>query len=91
MSKGRNPGFQSGNNWMQCDRCGFAYRRDQMKKTWDKLWVCSKDWEPRHEQDFVRAKTDKISPDGPIRPDDNGDTIAITTTGIPDGTFDNSL
>ncbi len=38
-----------------CDVCGFEYTADQLKKRWDGLMVCEKDFEHRHEQDFLRA------------------------------------
>lgn len=88
--KSRSPGYQPGNGWALCDRCGFAYRRKQMKKTWDGLFVCKADWEARHPQDFVRVKEEGIRPSGPIRPDDTGgigDTV--DTSDIPSGTFTN--
>ena len=68
MPKPRNPGYDPGNHWVTCDRCGFEYRNDVMKKTWDNLWVCPYDWEPRQPQDFVRARRDKITPAGALRP-----------------------
>ena len=67
--KSRNPGFQPGNMWLICDRCGFAYRRSVMKKEWTGLIVCEKDWEPRHPQDFARGIPDEIAPEGPSRPE----------------------
>ena len=44
-----------------CDRCGFEYKSSELKRTWDGLMVCSKDWEPRHPQDFVRGVKDPQS------------------------------
>ena len=41
-----------------CDRCGFIYKASELKKTWDGLMVCNKDWEPRHPQEFVRGVKD---------------------------------
>ena len=55
----RNPGFIAGDYWLVCERCGFDYRFSQMKKEWTGVWVCSKCWEPRHPQDFVRAVRDE--------------------------------
>ena len=66
--KSRSPGFQPGNMWLICDRCGFAYRRTEMKQEWTGLMVCAKDWEPRHPQDFARGVKDEIAPEGPSRP-----------------------
>lgn len=56
-----NPGYESGNYWMVCDRCGFDYRRSNMKEEWNNLWVCKECWEPRHPQDKLRSKKDKQS------------------------------
>lgn len=52
-----------------CDRCGRKFKASQLKKTWDNLYVCKDDWEPRHEQDFLRGVKD--DPSVPFtRPDD---------------------
>jgi len=45
-----------------CDRCGFKYKQSDLRKTWDGLWVCKKDWERRHPQDFIRAVEDYSKP-----------------------------
>lgn len=50
-----------GDFWRICDRCGQKVRQSKTRKTWDGLWVCEKDWEERHPQDFVRGKKDKQS------------------------------
>jgi len=90
--KGKSPGYQAGNHWAICDRCGTAFRRKELRKTWDNLWVCKDDWEPRQAQDFVRGRADKIAPEEPVRPDDTeGRNQTVDTSEIPDGTFDNSL
>ena len=56
--------YKSGDWWMDCDECGFTYRRSQMAKRWDGFWVgriCC--WEPRHPQDRVlRVRTDVSVP-----------------------------
>ena len=41
-----------------CDRCGEKFKASELRETWDNFFVCSKDWEPRHEQDFVRGVPD---------------------------------
>ena len=66
--KGRNPGYIPGSYWNCCDVCGFDYRIEDMKLTWEGLLVCHADWEPRHPQDFVRAVRDDTAPRGPSRP-----------------------
>ena len=50
-----------GDFWRICDRCGKKIRQSLTRKTWDGLWVCENDWEPRHPQDFVRGVEDKQS------------------------------
>lgn len=90
MSKSLSPGYQAGNHWVICDRCGFAYRASEVKKTWDGYIVCEKDWEPRHPQDLVRGHTDKIRPSGPVRPEPSDTFVTepsyVSTTGNPDYT-----
>jgi hypothetical protein len=52
-----------GNHWMICDRCGFKYRRSEMRKEWNGAWVCEADFEPRHPQDYmVRGRKDNQRP-----------------------------
>lgn len=45
-----------------CDVCGFEYGSDEVRKRWDNLIVCEKDWETRHPQDFIRPgrETNKL-------------------------------
>ena len=54
-----------GDHWMICDECGLQYRRSQMLERWDGFLVCKKDWEPRHPQEFVRGRVDKIAVKNP--------------------------
>lgn len=70
-------GYEPGNYWVICDRCGFKRRINTVRKEWNGLLVCFPEcWEPRHPQDFVRAVRDKQRV--PIaRPDR---TAAIYTT-----------
>lgn len=44
-----------------CDRCGFKFKASELKKTWDNLYVCEDDWEPRHPMDFLRGRPDDSS------------------------------
>lgn len=64
----RNPGYQPGQHWVVCDRCGFDYRVRDIKAEWNGLAVCKYCWEPRHIQDFLRAHKEQIKPDGVVRP-----------------------
>jgi len=46
MKKTKWPG-----NWkVVCDVCGFWFPSSEIKKRWDGLMVCSKDFEARHPQ-----------------------------------------
>lgn len=73
----RNPGYQPGNYWFLCDVCGCDIRAGEGRMRWDGYFVCPDDWEIRHEQDFVRARTDRIAPEGPIRPDEGDGAVFI--------------
>jgi hypothetical protein len=44
-----------------CDVCGFKFKSDQMKLRWDNARVCEECWEPRNEQDFLRARKELSS------------------------------
>ena len=61
--------YRSGGSYGICDECGMKFRRSELRLRWDKALVCSQDWEPRHPQDFVRGRADKIVPPGPLRPE----------------------
>lgn len=45
-----------------CYVCGRKFKSSELKKNWKGYWVCSRDWEPRHPQDFVRAVPDVQTP-----------------------------
>lgn len=72
--KTRNPGYEPGNHWVICDVCACAIRAKDAMFRWDNAVVCPDDWEPRHPQDFVRGRADKIVPDEPIRPETDSST-----------------
>lgn len=59
MSKTWN--YTPGDWWAICDVCSKKVKASKMKKRWDGLMVCDKDFEPRHSQDFLRTRSDKIS------------------------------
>jgi hypothetical protein len=48
--------------------CGCDVRHFDAMKTWDGKIVCPNDWEPRHEQDFVRGRADDTAAKGLVRP-----------------------
>lgn len=83
----RNPGYQAGNHWVECDICGSHIRSGDAMITWDNLVVCPDDWEIRHPQDFVRAQYDKIMTSEPRRSESEDigvDGLPLTTPGDGD-------
>ena len=91
----RDPGFQSGENWVECDVCGMDFRASEVKWRWDGLLVCEEDWEPRHQQDYVRPREDVIAAQGPVRSEPDDEFVTVTGATSPEpppsGTFDNDL
>ena len=53
--------YVPGDHWLICDVCSKKIKAGEAKKRWDGLIVCQYDFEHRHEQDYVRARTDKIT------------------------------
>jgi hypothetical protein len=62
--------YKSGDWNAICDVCGFQFKASQLRKRWDGVYVCAKDFEERHSLDFVRTKPDKIKVDFVRRPND---------------------
>lgn len=75
--------YLPGDHWMACDVCGFNFRSSQMRMRWDRLWVCQKDYETRHPQDFVRGKRDdQRVPVSRPEPEDVFLTSAVTASDL---------
>ena len=83
-----------------CDRCGFERTNDKLKKEWTGLMVCADTcWEPRHPQDFVRAKPEenKVTYTRPEPADQFvsvtyvDSSVGVQETTIPSGTNNNGL
>ena len=53
--------FVSGEFNLLCDVCSKKIKASDAKQRWDGLIVCPSDFEHRHEQDYVKARTDKIT------------------------------
>lgn len=84
----RNPGWIAGQNWVECQRCGLDYRRKDIRREWTGAIVCKTCWEPRHPQDFVRARRDRIAAPGPSNTAASYSTTAAAgSSEIPAGTF----
>lgn len=51
-------------NWkVSCQVCGFWYPSSEIKKRWDGLLVCDKDFETRHPQTLLRVDGEHAFPD----------------------------
>lgn len=58
---------QDGGRWpgqwrVICDICGFRFHSADLKKRWDNLMVCEKDWEVKHPQLNIRLRTNLSYP-----------------------------
>ena len=79
MSKNK---YVSGQFNVICDVCGKKIKAGEAKHRWDGFVVCQSDFEYRHEQDFVRARQDKISvPFTRPRPEDVFVFVCTMATG----------
>jgi len=67
-----------------CDACGQRFLMSKLRLRWDGLMVCSKDWNPRQPQDFVRAKVDIQAV--PVTRPESADTFIH-----PDGSIESDL
>ena len=68
--------FVSGTWNVICDVCGHKFKATEMRKRWDGLLVCDKDYETDHPQKFIRVQADGQSvPDPRPRPAD--DFVAV--------------
>ena len=62
-------------HWVECQRCGKDVRSSNTRiDGYSKLIVCTKCFDPKHPQDFVRPKADKIAAEGNVN-------VASTPTG----------
>jgi hypothetical protein len=53
--------YRPGDYWVICDECGRTFRKSKTRKRWDGMIVCFNDWEPRHPQEFIRGRADRIA------------------------------
>ena len=71
----------TGNRYNVCQLSGFKAKPGQLIKRYDGLWVLPKFWEPRNEQDLLRAKSENQH--GSIRPEPSTDQFISDL--YPDG------
>jgi hypothetical protein len=60
-----------------------------MRETWDGLWVCEKDWEPKHPQLSIKAVPDDQRV--PVARPDKSSAIGTTTTSVDASEYSNIL
>jgi hypothetical protein len=71
-----------GDPWFICDICGFKTRHSQGRKTWDGLFVCAADYDPKHEQlspPHIKPKEGKPFPNSRPEPPDQFSEIGDVT------------
>ncbi len=51
--------FILGDSKAVCDVCGFHFKQSELRKRWDGAMTCSKDNEPRHPQDLIKARGER--------------------------------
>jgi len=73
--------FKAGDWNAVCHECGAKKKASQLRRHWQGYYVCPNHWEPRHPQDFVRARADVQTPPW-TQPDPPDEFIAVCT---PDG------
>lgn len=83
--------YKHGQHWVVCMRCGFDYHVEDIRVQWDNLIVCKWCWEPRHPQDFVRGRRDRIAPPGPTNTAQDYDRTEVGSSTVPSGTFGDYL
>jgi len=53
------PHYVKGEWKVLCDSCGKEFLASELRQRWDGFMVCTRDWEPRQPQDFVRGVADQ--------------------------------
>ncbi len=56
-----NDYYKPGDNYFACPICGFKKRVSEGGYNSDKEFVCKECWDPKHPQESVKARTDRIS------------------------------
>ena len=77
---GQSDYYLHGSSNAVCDRCGFKYKRRDMRKEWTGSYACyggntNNCWEPRNAQDFVKGRFDKQTPPW-VRPETTENFVA---------------
>lgn len=94
MAHSRSPGYEPGNHWVECMRCGFDRRASDIVEDRQRpgLLVCKDTcFDTRHPGEFVKVPAEKMTPDGPVHvpPDEvfEDRDFADQQVTIPSSTF----
>jgi hypothetical protein len=71
------PRYDKGDFATICDSCGKKFKASELRKRWDGIMVCRRDYEQRQPQDFVRGVPDYQAPFF-TRPEVSDCFIAVT-------------
>ena len=63
-----------------CDRCGFKFKAEELRKEWTGWMVCERCYDPRHPQEFLKGHADNPQVAW-TRPDSNANTSVTTIDG----------
>lgn len=63
-----------------CDRCGFKFKSEELKKEWQGFMVCEICFEPRHPQDLIRSVPEQTKRPY-YRPEEEPNFITTITDG----------
>lgn len=53
--------FLNGSWNVVCDVCGFRFKSTEIVRRWDGAMTCRSCYEPRHPQDFIRVRDERVS------------------------------
>jgi len=56
-----NDYYKIGGNYFLCPVCGFKKRVSDGRYRWDKEFVCKDCFDPKHPQESVKARVDRMS------------------------------
>lgn len=70
--KTRNPGWKSGDHWVECERTGMIIRSSDARIEWTGAIVAKEEWEPRHPQDYIRGVVDRQAAEGIVSLESKG-------------------
>ena len=72
----RNPGWNPGGHWVECQRTGMTIRNQDAVKEWTGLIVAKEEWEPRHPQDYLKSFPDDTTAKGLVNPETSGTPVS---------------